>query len=397
MNIKNICIAFSLLLLAGGSKVLAQSKLAINDKAGLIDDATKSLLETKLMNKSIEYTNLVDFNDLCRHKFAEIEDKGNGIVVSMKDCEDNHLGQRNLGKRISESDADEKATILAYNLSELFFTEISSKAPPLPADESTPPSQTNSNEQMRKMDSTYEHDSRYFFAPSSFNLKKGELYYNTIFFAVHDVQYGITDKLSMGMGTTVATIPFYVTPKFSHSFDEKNHMAIGDMLILGTWGIRSWGNLAYATYTRGTPKKNITIGGGHLYAQGDENSIEFRTFSRPIGNLSTNVQISDHIHFISENYFIPARYTYELFNRDQNFWRDVEVNNNVVMGFSGFRFVNKNNGVMSWQVGLFYLFQNIQELDPEFTRPPWSESWTPDFPRFVLPAISFTQKFGKKY
>lgn len=397
---------FAILIIAfGGVNAMAQSRLAINDRVGLIDETTQNLLEKKLFNKNIEYANMVDYNDLCRHKFATISETSEGIIISMKDCSDKFIGMRNLGNQIQNSQADEKATILAYNLSELYFTAVESSPEPLPSEPEPEPDQAhnpapwqNWETNRRVQDTTYEHDSRYFFAPSAFNLKKGELYYNTIFFGIHDVQYGIDDNFSMGMGTTITTIPFYVTPKYRYSFDEQNHLAVGDMLIVGTWGIRAWGNLAYATYTRGTSKRNISIGGGHLYGRGDPNTADFNTFSKPIANLSANVQISDYIHFITENYFVPARYTYEVYNRDQNFYRNVQVNNNVLLGFSGFRFVNKNYGVRSWQFGLFYLFQEIEPLAPEYQQNPWTTFWGgPDFPRFVLPAISYTQKFGKKY
>lgn len=403
---KNKVIFTFIIIASSWLSTMAQSKLAINDRIGLIDEAAQRLLEEKLFNKSIEYSNMVDYNDLCRHKFATISETSEGIIISLKDCNDKFMGMRNLGSQIQNSPADEKATILAYNLSELYFATIETSLEPLPSEpepkpepEAVNPAPWLSWEQNRKtQDTGYEHDSRYFFAPSAFNLKKGELYYNTIFFGIHDVQYGIDDHFSMGMGTTITTIPFYVTPKFSYSFDEQNHLAVGDMLILGTWSIRAWGNLAYVTYTRGTTRKNFSIGGGHLYGRGDPNTADFNTFSKPIANLSANVQISDYIHFITENYFVPARYTYEVYHRDQNFYKNVRVNNNVLLGFSGFRFVNKNYGVRSWQFGLFYLFQDIEPLASEYQTNPWTTFWGgPDFPRFVIPAISYTQKFGKKY
>ena len=43
-------------------------------------------------------------------------------------------------------------------------------------------------------------DSRYLFAPSAFNLKKGEGYYQNTYLFINTFNYGITDNFSMGIG-----------------------------------------------------------------------------------------------------------------------------------------------------------------------------------------------------
>lgn len=366
----------------------AQNRLALSDKDNVLSNEVKEQLTLKLTKKGIEYNNNVNFEELCKHKFATLSRSGQDLILEMKNCEDKKSTPRFLSSQLLESDADEIATVLAYNLSEMYAGSFNAAAvvngKPAPSSKS-------------QSDSVFEHDSRYFFAPSSYNLKRGELYYQTIMFFTHDVQYGITDDFSVGMGTTLITIPFYVTPKYSFKINEKNRVAVGDMLILGTWGINAWGNLAYATYTYGDQDRNITIGGAHLYAAGDPDNIDFKPLSKPVANLSATLPVSENIHFMTENYFVPGRYTYNVYNMAQNFSKDIEVKNNMVFGFTGFRLVNKNNDVMSWQVGLFYLLQNIEPLPSEYDRSPWTGGYGVDFPRFVLPALSFTQKFGKKY
>lgn len=366
----------------------AQNRLALSDKDNVLSDEVKNQLILKLKKKNIDYNNSVNFDEMCKHKFATLSRSGLDLVLEMKNCEEKKATPRFLSSQILESDADEISTVLAYNLSEMYAGSFSTAA----AVNGKPSASGKSAN-----DSVFEHDSRYFFAPSSYNLKRGELYYQSVMFFTHDVQYGITDDFSVGMGTTLITIPFYVTPKYSFKINEKNRVAVGDMLILGTWGIRAWGNLAYATYTYGTNDRNITLGAAHLYAAGDPDNMDFKPLSRPVGNLSATVPVSEHIHFMTENYFVPGRYTYNVYNLAQNFNKDIEVKNNMVFGFTGFRLVNKNKDVMSWQVGLFYLLQNIQPLPAEYDQAPWSGGYGVDFPRFVLPALSFTQKFGKKY
>lgn len=366
----------------------AQNRLALSDKENVLTEEVKALLSNKLNKKGIELNNNVNFEEMCKHKFATLSKSGQDYLLEMKNCEEKKSLPRFVSAQLFGSDVDEISTVLAYNLTEMYNGSFSA-----PTAVNGKPSNTANP----AGDSVFEHDSRYFFAPSSYNLKKGELYYQTIMFFTHDVQYGITDNFSVGMGTTLITIPFYVTPKYSFQINEKNRVAVGDMLILGTWGIGAWANLAYATYTYGSNNKNITIGGAHLYAAGDPETLDFKPLSRPVGNLSATAQVSDHIHFMTENYFIPGRYTYNVYNSQQNFSKDIEVNNNLVLGFTGFRLVNKKKDVMSWQVGLFYVLQNIEPLPVEYDRAPWSGAWGVDFPRFVLPSISFTQKFGKKY
>ena len=48
--------------------------------------------------------------------------------------------------------------------------------------------------------------SRYFFAPSGYGLKQGEAYYQNIWVLFNQVSYGVSDNLTVGVGT----IPFFL-------------------------------------------------------------------------------------------------------------------------------------------------------------------------------------------
>ncbi|MFQ3213556.1 MAG: hypothetical protein ACJAT1_001071 [Marivirga sp.] len=136
-----------------------------------------------------------------------------------------------------------------------------------------------------------EHDSRYFFAPSARPLKKGELYYNMLYFLIHDVQYGISDRLSVGLGTTVIGLPFYVTTKYAIPIDEKSYFAIGDLLILGTYGVDFIGNLLFASYTYGSDQSNITFGAG-MFTSNDRDFTANR-FSF-VGNINGMLSVGKY-------------------------------------------------------------------------------------------------------
>ena len=51
------------------------------------------------------------------------------------------------------------------------------------------------------------HDTRYFFSPSAFGLEKGEGYYGHSYFFLWQMQYGISEDISIGFGTSFAGLP----------------------------------------------------------------------------------------------------------------------------------------------------------------------------------------------
>ena len=76
------------------------------------------------------------------------------------------------------------------------------------------------------------HVNRYVFSPSAFGLKKGDYYYNAYYFLMHDIQYGISENFSMGIGTTIAFVPIYFMPTYTKSINEKSAFAVGDLMMV---------------------------------------------------------------------------------------------------------------------------------------------------------------------
>ena len=64
------------------------------------------------------------------------------------------------------------------------------------------------------------HDSRYFFSPSAFGLAQGEGYYGHSYWMIWQAQYGITDELSLGAGTTLWGFPSTLNAKYSFNIKE---------------------------------------------------------------------------------------------------------------------------------------------------------------------------------
>lgn len=123
---------------------------------------------------------------------------------------------------------------------------------------------------------------RYLFGPSAIPLKKGKGYYQNVLVTFNFVNYGLTDNISIGGGfefiSTISGEPiWFLTPKVSHSLNEKNHIGVGVFTAgLSTYG---YGTLMYGVYTRGTGEANITIGAGYGLFDGDISNSPILTFS----------------------------------------------------------------------------------------------------------------------
>jgi hypothetical protein len=247
-----------------------------------------------------------------------------------------------------------------------------------------------------------QHRSRYFFAPSSYNLEEGELYYNSLYFFLHDIQYGINDNFSLGMGTTLAGFPFYITPKVTIPLNDVSTFAIGDMLLLGTWNSDFFGNLLYATITRGSYSNNVTVGTGYLYTRAGDIT---NTTHAPVFNFSALGKMSDHIYFITENYASQvktkqtASYSYYDEVTFEYIYNTVDFEQKVffIYGMSGFRFINRKRDVISWQIGLTYLYQSGDDIPVQYTGNNWYTSAESGSRFITFPVIGFTRKFGLKY
>jgi len=379
------------------SPLLAQNKLAIDDRALLLTADAESFLKTRFESENIELTSTVDLKNRCDYWFAMISAKDDEYILTVKDCNERIAGTKNLGTKIKTANDSEKSLLIYYALSEILsepFREIPEVKVPVAV-----PDTSSSQQQVKTSRSAAgEHKSRYFFAPSSYNLQKGELYYNSLYFFLHDVQYGISDKFSLGMGTTIMGFPFYLTPKITIPYNDKSTFAFGDLLLLGTWNTDFFGNLLYLTYTRGGYENNFTVGTGILYTNDGKAT---NTTTAPIINFSGLGKVSDHIFFITENYassisskqdasysnYVTSEYYSEVF--DQNIF--------FIYGLTGFRFINRTKDVISWQLGLTYLYRSFGPIPLRYKGANWYTSTREDAKFITFPVVGFTRKFGVKY
>ena len=115
------------------------------------------------------------------------------------------------------------------------------------------------------------HDSRYFFSPSAFGLEQGEGYFGHSYFVMWQAQYGITDELSIGAGTTLLGIPGTVNAKYSFNVKADLNAAlgwfwVGDLFGYTDGSMSSLINMPYAVVTKGSKENNITLGAAYNLA-----------------------------------------------------------------------------------------------------------------------------------
>ena len=336
-----------ILIIGANTEIHSQENLVIDDRTGIMDPSVDRLLEAQLAAADLRYVTSVDYRNRCNYYYARLDSAGQEIFMDLRDCSDRSLGARNLGATLHTLNEQDKAFLLSYFVKDILESHAKSgyTAKMMPeADKGSEAGRPDSSSGNAAIFN--EHDTRYFFAPSAYNLRKGQLYYNTVYFFLHDIQYGISDHFSMGMGTSLIGLPVYFTPKLSIPTGERSAIALGDLLIFGTYGTNAIGNLAYGNFTMGGPAGNFSIGGGYLVT--NQSELTGRTSSGVI-NLSGMKSISTHIFFLTENYFfgIQTRQSayQEWYDEQTGFWEyideEFEQSQRIWYGIAGFRISSK--------------------------------------------------------
>ena len=183
------------------------------------------------------------------------------------------------------------------------------------------------------------HDSRYFFSPSAFGLEQGEGYFGHSYWLMWQAQYGITDKFSIGAGTSVFGIPGTVNAKYSFKFKEDLNAAIGWFWVGDLFGLsEDMGtliNMPYAVVTKGSKENNITLGAAYNLATPFEDwrNSEVEPSQRLVLNAGGTFRIGRRFAFVFEAWLLdPMMMTH---------------NEPQLMGGPGIRYFRKINRVTS--------------------------------------------------
>ncbi len=150
------------------------------------------------------------------------------------------------------------------------------------------------------------HTTRYFFQSNGYGLKKGEGYYQNTWVLFNQASVGITDNFTIGVGMVplflfAGPTPLWVTPKISVPVvKDKFNLGAGAFIgtIVGGEGTEGGAfGLVYGTATAGPRDRNVSIGLGYGFANG-------QWANSPTISLSGMVRTGKKFAFVSENYFI---------------------------------------------------------------------------------------------
>jgi len=163
------------------------------------------------------------------------------------------------------------------------------------------------------------HASRYVFSPSGFGIEKDSAYLNVVGPLI-DFQYGISDKVSVGIGT-----PFFLGVYGTASY----HTQVADKLFVKTGaliGVPTYGQglfaLPFAVGTYGTPDNQFSLGVGYS----SFNSDDFELNGSAI-NIGGYHQLGSRAGFVYEAWYLPNSETAIISpniriysKRDQRYW-----------------------------------------------------------------------------
>lgn len=141
---------------------------------------------------------------------------------------------------------------------------------------------------------------RLFFGPTGRSIKKGEGYIGVYELFLPFVQYGITDRLSIGGGTPLlfsegGERPFWITPKFQLHETPNVSTSIGALHFLNIDDIDL--GIAYLASTIGSTDNAVTVGVGWAYVNTNVDNE-----GAVVAMVGGEKRVSRRIKLITENY-----------------------------------------------------------------------------------------------
>ena len=142
---------------------------------------------------------------------------------------------------------------------------------------------------------------RLFFAPTGRSLKRGESYFGVYEILLPFVQYGITDRISIGGGTPLIfgsnDLPFWVTPKVQIYKARSTEVSLG---VLHFFNVGDYNlGIAYGVVTTGSADSAFTVGAGYAYERSGEEGDDGGS---PLLMVGAEHRVSRKIKLVTENY-----------------------------------------------------------------------------------------------
>lgn len=149
---------------------------------------------------------------------------------------------------------------------------------------------------------------RYFLTTNGLNQKKGDHYFLMNIFGP-EIQFAVTDNLTIGGLTSWFGIPIVLSVKYSFQISENLYFGAG---VLG--GSLSWvdytatGALPYGSLTFGNNANNVTFSGGYLFLQNERGS-----YQSPLYSFAGMLRIGKRASFIVDSFgFMENNYNFLL-------------------------------------------------------------------------------------
>jgi len=222
---------FSFLCIINAFLGYTQSLVSIDDRLELVDVETAKLLNERLSTNGLLYVETVNFSKRCSYKYVTLFAKDKELWATLTNCDNEVLAQEKIDGNYKELSKADLAFVLSRFIKENFENQVIETVIAEKPKENvldSPVLEKKAEEEV-VMEGENEktigglvnqHSSRYFFGPSSIGLRKGEAYYQTTAFALHDIQYGVSDRISLGLGSFIIPLFFYVTPKYNFELDD---------------------------------------------------------------------------------------------------------------------------------------------------------------------------------
>ena len=141
---------------------------------------------------------------------------------------------------------------------------------------------------------------RLFFGPTGRSLRKGEAYFGVYEIVMPFVQFGVTDRLSIGGGTPLVIggdAVVWITPKLQLFESRGASVSVGTLHFLSEGGF----GVAYVAGTYGSRDNAVTVALGHTYT----GSVEDSTGATMI-MIGGELRVSRRLKLITENHFIEG-------------------------------------------------------------------------------------------
>lgn len=147
------------------------------------------------------------------------------------------------------------------------------------------------------------HATRYFFGTNGYGLRKGEAYYQNTWILFNQINYGITNHISIGGGLVPlflfagAPTPVFITPKVTLPVvKDKVNLGAG-VLYAYVLGEEFGFGITYGTISFGNRDNNLTLGGGWAFS-------DSQWANSPTLTLSGMTRVGRKTYLLTENYYI---------------------------------------------------------------------------------------------